>query len=288
MSILTRWKRTRVSKPSPISTTLTVGVQTDAGCVRENNEDTVFFRAADDPVANDRGALVIVADGMGGHSGGEVASKTAVDTVDHSYYASWKDTARALVKAFTDANAEIRRLSESKPELRGMGTTCTALAIRDGCAHAAHVGDSRLYLIRGNAIYRMTEDDSIVMEMLRDGLITREQAENHEDRNVLLKAMGVQPKVDVSSWKNPLALDDGDRFVLCTDGLHDLVREDEIKELAVAMDPSVAAAAMIALARERGGYDNISVAVVKIGSEQQDSKSCAPVTRIVDAGGGMS
>ncbi len=144
-----------------------------------------------------------------------------------------------------------------------MGTTCTALVLQNGAAFCAYVGDSRLYLVRNGEIFLMTEDHTAVMEMVRNGLITFEEARCHPERGVLVRACGTQPAVEVSIWKEPFPVRVGDVFVLCSDGLSDLVNEEEIKS-AVAQDVPSAGASLITLAKERGGHDNITVGLLRV------------------------
>jgi protein phosphatase len=235
----------------------------DVGCHRAINEDSGKIVHPGDPGELVRkGILIAVADGMGGHEAGEVASRMAVETVARVYYASPEDSGAALASGFQEANREIHAFASQKPELAGMGTTCSALAVAGEAVCAAHVGDSRIYLVRRGSIYQMSEDHSEVMQMVRQGLLSLEEARRHEDRNVLLRALGTRPEVEVSGWTEPLPVFPGDRFVLSSDGLHDGVREDEIRGAAVEKEPQAACRWLVDLARERGGYDNITVAVV--------------------------
>ncbi|HKF57134.1 MAG TPA: Stp1/IreP family PP2C-type Ser/Thr phosphatase [Blastocatellia bacterium] len=251
---------------------ITASVQSDVGCHREINEDcSAYVDPSDDVLVSARGRLVIVADGMGGHLAGEVASRMAVDVISRVYYQTPGDALAALRTSFTEANREIYQSSTEVQGRNGMGTTCTALVLRNGTALAAHVGDSRLYLIRGGQIYLMTEDHSAVMELVKRGLLTREQARHHPDKNVILRALGSHSEVEISIWDEPFPIRGGDRFLLCSDGLYDLVEDKEIMEVVLASDSRSACAGLITLAKERGGYDNITVAVVGIGV---DGRTC--------------
>jgi protein phosphatase len=206
----------------------------------------------------------LVADGMGGHAAGEVASNMAVHIIERVYYQSVAEPHQALQKAFCKANRQIYRTARRHPGYQGMGTTCTGLVLKGGAAYCAHVGDSRLYLVRGDAIYLMTEDHSVVMQMLRHGLITQEQARQHADKNIILRALGTHSQVAVSTWGQPFPVKAHDRFILCTDGLSDLVQDEEIKAVALAAEPPTACDQLIALAKRRGGYDNITVGVLNV------------------------
>jgi PPM family protein phosphatase len=235
---------------------------TDCGCVRELNEDCCQVVQPSDPAILERkGVLMIVADGMGGYQAGEVASRIAVETVTRGYYASEGEPQSALTAAFHDANREIHRLSLVRRELNGMGTTCTALAIRGGVAYSAHVGDSRLYIIRSNSIYQLTEDHSVVTELIKQGALTREAGRRHIDRNIILRALGSMATVEVATWEQPLPVRAGDCFVLCSDGLYDTVTDDEILFAAEGQGGATACEALVATARDRGGHDNITVVI---------------------------
>lgn len=261
-----------------------LSLQTDVGCVREVNEDCVLFVQPGDPdVVARKGLLVLVADGMGGHSAGEVASRKAVDVISRVYYEQDGDPQSALKKAFNQASREIFEMSQADDSLRGMGTTCTALVLKNGSALAAHVGDSRLYLIRNGAIYAMTEDHSQVMEMVKRGLISLEQARHHPDKNVILRAIGSRAEVEVSTWDELLPAREGDRFLLCSDGLYDLVEDEEIRRAVEDGEPAAACEKLIALAKERGGHDNISVGVVSLTSETETQSEPVRETRELEA-----
>lgn len=245
---------------------IVASVRTDKGCVREVNEDSGrFVRPSDPALLRAKGALVVVADGMGGHSAGEVASQMAVELVSRLYYEAGGDDAQgALALAVAEANRRIYAESEADAARRGMGTTCTALALRGGAAFAAHVGDSRLYLLRDGGTYQLSEDHSHVMELVRRGLITKEEARTHEDKNVILRALGTTPEVEVSVIK-AFEVRAGDFYLLCSDGLHDLVHDEEIGRVVLgAGDVHAACEELIALAKERGGHDNITVGLVGV------------------------
>jgi protein phosphatase len=240
-------------------------MQTDPGCVRETNEDSVrYFRPTDSAELARKGVIAIVADGMGGHSAGEVASRIATDVIKTAFYEGGEGATESLRNAFNQANHEIHKASLGDKALEGMGTTCTALVLHNGSAHCAYVGDTRLYLIRDGEIYAMTQDHSAVMEMVQMGILTLEQARHHEDKNVIIRALGSQPEVEVSVWSEPFPVQVGDKFLLCSDGLSDLVEDDEIKWAVLDGNSHSASENLIALARERGGYDNVTVGILSI------------------------
>jgi protein phosphatase len=238
---------------------------TDVGCTRDTNEDCCrVVQPSDDSLLARKGVLVVIADGMGGHQAGEVASHVAIETIERSYYSARGDPREALKSAFREASREIHSFASMRAEFHGMGSTCTALVIQGGAAHAAHVGDTRLYLVRAGAIYRLTDDHSAVYEMVKQGLISQDEARHHPERNVILRALGGHPDVEVSTWEQPLPVQAGDQFVVCSDGLHDLVSDDEIRQVVLARRLAEACEALVDLARTRGGSDNITVAVVRI------------------------
>lgn len=251
-------------------------IQTDKGCVREINEDSGRFVSPSDPaVLKQKGILLIVADGMGGHSAGEVASGMAVELIPKLYYESKGEPQTALKGAVEEANRRIYAAAAADDSKHGMVTTCTTLVILDGQAIAAHVGDSRLYMQRDGKIYRLTEDHSAVMEMVKLGLITLEESRTHEDKNVILRALGTAPQVEVAMLE-PFSVNVGDQYLLCTDGLYDLVPDDEIeRELTEAADIHAAGERFITLAKARGGHDNITagiISIVPLGTEAAEAK----------------
>jgi protein phosphatase len=244
---------------------VSASVVTDCGCVRELNEDCCQLVQPSNPdLLGRRGVLIVVADGMGGCQAGEVASRIAVDTVSRAYYDSTAEPRFALASALEEANYAIYEFSRGREECAGMGTTCTALAIHGRVAYSAHVGDSRLYLVRSNSIYQMTEDHSVVTELVKQGLLTADAARHHADRNLILRALGSHAAVEISTWGHPLPVRSGDRFVLCSDGLHDAVTDEEIRIAAETRETAAACECLVAAARERGGYDNITVAIARV------------------------
>src|SRR5262249_38506411 len=164
-----------------------------------------------------------------------------------------------------------------------MGRSWRALVRRDATGVSAHVGDSRLYLIRSGQIYLMTEDHSAVNEMVKRGLLTREQARHHPDKNVILRALGSHPEIEISTWDEPFPIRGGDRFLLCSDGLYDLVDDKEIMDAVLGDDVHSACAGLITLAKDRGGYDNITVALVGIGVDGSNGNGVIRQTREAEA-----
>jgi protein phosphatase len=252
----------------------------DRGCVRELNEDAcLYIQPQDEATLKEKGALFVVADGMGGHLAGEVASQMAVKLISRYYYESPPGGSLALQAALEEANRALFSMSQGDARFNGMGTTCTALVILNGAAFCAHVGDSRIYLVRSGVPYVMTEDHSQVMEMVRRGVLSREQARHHPDKNVILRALGTQPEVAISSWNKPFPIQLGDRYVICSDGLYDHVTDAEINQAAMSDETHVACEQLLALAKDRGGLDNITVGIVRIESPSVRSRRRPRQTR---------
>lgn len=248
------------AKPEVPNDRLTVRavLRTDVGKVRSENQDFGSLS-----MTEGNGGLMIVADGMGGHRGGATASKLAAETVsDQVLHAASDDVTNVLREALTHANAKIWSEAQNKPELRGMGTTTSALVVRDGRGWFAHVGDSRIYLVRGDEISQLTDDHSLVASMVREGLLTPAEAEHHPRRNVLQRSMGVCEEVEVDV-RGPIDLQEGDTFIVCSDGLHGLVREDEMRQVA-KLPVDDAADEFVRRALERGAPDNVTVIVARV------------------------
>jgi serine/threonine protein phosphatase PrpC len=252
----------RKAKPAVLE--IQASVATNTGCVRTENQDAaVFTRPSDDRVLGTHGVIALVCDGMGGCKGGEVASTMACEKIPKAYFAGDGPAPAALRAALEAANAEIYQAAQVQPDLHGMGTTAVAFAITRSHGWLAYVGDSRLYLIRRGQIYRMSEDHSMVFEMVHKGLLTPEEARNHQDRNVLSRALGSRPQVEVSCWEEPFPIQPGDRFLLCSDGLHDLVTDAKMLELANSGELGAATERLVRTANENGGHDNISVILLE-------------------------
>jgi PPM family protein phosphatase len=239
----------------------------DVGCQRENNEDShLYWEPADDQAFQRKGRLAVIADGMGGHEGGQEASRLAVDTVREIYENSFRDDPQAaLVESLTAAHTRILNFAEQHPAFQGMGTTCTALVVLGHQLYFAHVGDSRLYLMRQNQILRLTRDHSYVGRLVESGLVRPEDAENHPQRHILTAALGAGREVAVDGPEHSTPLRDGDTLLLCTDGLWSVVSESELEMAVAQAAPAECCAALVKLARERGGPDNITLQVLRVG-----------------------
>lgn len=244
---------------------------TDQGRVRSRNEDSYL---KDDEVH-----LYVVADGMGGHAGGDVASKIAVEKIREAIV-GWlsgdnteppkgdeplsTDETR-MEAALKRANEQIFREAELKPEFRGMGTTTTGILVTNNQGTIAHVGDSRAYLLRGGVIRQITEDHSWVNEQVKAGFMTVEEARNHRLKNVITRSLGHEENVKVDLLRLDLA--PGDKYLLCSDGLSNMVTDDEMNELVTSNNGDEALQKLVDLANERGGFDNITAVLVEVLGE---------------------
>jgi serine/threonine protein phosphatase PrpC len=249
-----------------VRTGIEVSSQTDIGCLRQNNEDSFgYWEPEDDRQFARKGRLAVVADGMGGYEGGQEASRLAVETLVASYrdYGG-DDPQTALVEALQSAHEHIREYSFAHPELRGMGTTCTAAAIVQDALYFVHVGDTRLYLIREGHITKVTRDHSYVGRLVESGIISPEEAEKHPQRNILTAALGTNPDLIMDSPGHPEPLYPEDVLLICTDGLWGQVRDPEILDAVENKSAEQAGRELIDLARERGGPDNITVEILRM------------------------
>lgn len=251
-------------------------IRTDPGAVRPLNEDSVVFVMPlnGDPAAA-KGCLMLVADGMGGHAAGEVASALASQTVRRVYYECGGSAPGVLAAAFEAAHRAIQAWAEQNPECKGMGTTCTAIAVRDGQAWLAHVGDSRAYLLRNGNLTQLSEDQTLVAQLVREGKLTAEQAHNSPVSNVILQALGSNGVVAPAIWSDPLTLAPEDVIVLCSDGLSGVVSDAVIAARAGSLSPIEACEALIESAIAAGAPDNVSVGVFRMVSaaEQRDKSA---------------
>jgi serine/threonine protein phosphatase PrpC len=249
-----------------VRTGIEVSSQSDIGCMRHNNEDSFgYWEPDDDPQFLRKGRLAVVADGMGGYEGGQEASRLAVETVIAVYRDYAGDSPQeALIEAIQTAHEQIRHYSVAHPELRGMGTTCTAAAIVQDSLYYVHVGDTRLYLIRGGHITKVTRDHSYVGRLVETGIISPEEAERHPQRNILTAALGTNPELTMDSPRQPEPLHPDDVLLICSDGLWGQVSDHEILEAVENGSAEKAARELIDLARQRGGPDNITVEILKL------------------------
>lgn len=243
------------------------GGATDVGAVRSENQDSFV-------IAN---ATIVVADGMGGHQGGEVASALAVQTFTGKI-TSENASVEELINAAKSANRAVFEKAQTDPSLRGMGTTLTTLGTLEvdgeNRVGIAHIGDSRAYLMRDGDLQQLTRDHSLVEEMVRTGQLSEKEAEGHPKRNILTRALGVEPDVEVDVVQVlPLR---GDRFLLCSDGLVRELTDDQIASVLRRLsDPTEAARDLVKRAKEAGGADNITVVIVDVADTDVDPEAAA-------------
>jgi PPM family protein phosphatase len=261
---------------------------TDSGRVRESNEDSFGISSLSEGIHLERngaysfssgrfGSLFMVADGMGGAAGGGVASRLAVQVLYRELMHHVRrrrdpdelDMEQLLTQGVAAANSEIYQKSRQNRSLRGMGTTLTTLFELNGLLVAGQIGDSRAYLLRSDGIRHVTRDQSLVAQMVSRGQITEEEARLHPERNVLLQAMGVEPRVQLTLRR--LTLRPHDVYLLCSDGLHSQLRDEEIFEVVADSSSQMAACEeLVDLANRRGGPDNITVLLVQFIPEVDD------------------
>lgn len=246
-----------------------VGVATDVGRRRSANEDS-YLRRDDD-------AVFAVADGMGGHRAGDVASATALEALEQRL-----GDGGDLVEAIVSANAEVFDKARANPEMRGMGTTVTAVRVKDEAAVFGHVGDSRAYLFRDGELTQVTEDHSLVEELVREGRLTPEEAAVHPQRSIVTRALGVDESVDVDTYEVDLL--PADRILVCSDGLTSMLRDDQIAEvLRGTADPQAAAENLVEAANRAGGEDNITTIVIDLDpGKQRARKKAMAASKVVE------
>ena len=238
----------------------------DVGCQRSNNEDRYsYWEPADDQQFPLKGRLAIVADGMGGYEGGQEASRIAVEVIEEIYSSAAAGDPRSwLLTGFQTAHSRIQDYAAKYPDLHGMGTTCTALALIENNLYFAHVGDSRLYLIRDSSISRLTHDHSYVTRLVDNGIIRADEAESHPQRHILTAALVAGNSVTPDCPPVPVSLQSGDVLVLCTDGMWGLLNDQEILEIAAGKSIGEISKALVETAKKRGGPDNITVQILRV------------------------
>lgn len=247
---------------------LTMAGITDPGMVRDHNEDCFLILP--------QKGLAILADGMGGHLAGEVASSLAVNVISRCLTDSlprarkarktadgFSAEARMVLKAVELANGTIYETSRSRPEFSGMGTTVVVAVFRANKLYVAHVGDSRLYRLRHGSLTRLTEDHSMVQELLRQGLITSEEARTSNARNLVTRALGVE--VTVHPDIQEFTVQAGDKYLLCSDGLNDVLTDDDIQSMLshYGADLEDAIHKMVMVVNAKGGPDNVSIVAIR-------------------------
>jgi protein phosphatase len=257
---------------------LAIAGMTHVGRTRRVNQDA--FDRFNDP---ERGEiLLVVADGLGGHRGGEVASKMAVGTLGKLVFELDGDPETRLLEAARSANTFIYKAATKDRTLKGMGTTVVGLLLReDGRSYVAHAGDSRLYRLRAGRIDPMTEDHSVVALMVREGLIEPDEARDHPKKNQIMRALGVSGEVEVEIA--PVEVQPGDSYLLCSDGLYGMLPDDDLRQIAQsAIDPEVAVAWLVDAANQKGGTDNITAVLLRVFEPPRFSNLRAGASRLAD------
>jgi protein phosphatase len=247
----------------------------DVGMRRNNNQDSYsLLPAADEATWQSRGHIFVVADGMGAHAAGELASKLAVEGVVHHYCKQRQlSPPEAILRAFRDTNAEIHQRGQANTEFHNMGTTCSVLLLLPQGAVIAHVGDSRVYRVRGRRVEQLTFDHSLLWEMRAAGSLgAGGEGKFNVPKNVITRSLGPQPVVQID-LEGPLDVQQGDTFMLCSDGLTGKVEDAELGEVLTALPPQEAAQLLVDLANLRGGPDNITVLVVRATSPKVHTRN---------------
>jgi protein phosphatase len=254
---------------------LNVRAATDVGLRRQRNEDShAWWMPGDPAILARRGVLLLVADGMGGAKAGGVASRLAVDTVVRIYRQApgveepGADVAAELRRSLAEANRLLHEESSQKPELRGMATTLTAVVVRGSDVVLAHVGDSRAYAVRDGSVRQLTNDHSFVARLVTEGRISAAEARVHPRRNLLTRSVGLAPEVEIDAERSDWVLAPGDTLLLCSDGLHGLVVDEELGRVAGGEDIARDCHELITLANHAGGDDNITVLLARAEGEE--------------------
>lgn len=245
---------------SAMSKMLVAGI-TDIGCVRSANEDSIFFA-----VDNESSLMVaVVADGMGGHAGGAVASSMATSVFRDSWAARSDKLLdhQWLLENISHANELIWQRAVADPGLAQMGTTIVAVLVHERVLHIAHVGDSRCYRLKDNSLDQLTSDHSVVQDMVNKGLMTREEAERSPIKNYLTRSVGTAPEIEIDI--KSFTVLEGEKLLICSDGLTNMLSDSEIMELMIASrNPSLISDELLSNALQRGAFDNISVVVCSL------------------------
>lgn len=244
-----------------------VAAKSDVGRVRQGNEDSYLVQEP----------LFAVADGMGGHLGGEIASATTIETITQAVDEEPPHDSARLAAIVRRANSAVWEKAQGDPQLRGMGTTCTLVLLEGEELHVAHVGDSRAYLLRGGELSQVTEDHTLVNRMVREGRLQPEEADRHPQRSIITRALGVDAEVEVDELS--LGVEEGDRLLLCSDGLTSMIDFSTLRDALVGeSSPQAAVDRLVELANEAGGEDNITVVLVDIVGDGATVEPSRPAT----------
>jgi len=248
-------------------TTLRVCAKTDVGKVRSSNQDSFFIEPAPAGKEASHGRLVLVADGMGGHAAGEVASALASETASGEYYdfelSPDDDPLKALRRAFQEANRAILVEGSKNLDYYGMGTTCSAVVLRGELFWTCHVGDSRVYRFRGGQLELLTKDHTLLSQMLEKGDLNPREASRLSIGHILVRAMGIDNKVELDVSENAFPILPGDKVLLCSDGLHGVLSDEQITSVLSTLEGEEVVETLVAEALSEGGPDNVTVVLVE-------------------------
>ena len=242
---------------------LNIGNYSDVGKVREINED--YFGS----FSGNFGSLLIVCDGMGGHIGGEIASRLAVESISNHFEKlnDGYNISEEINKSLEAANTSIILKAKENPDLTDMGSTVVLVLVKNGLAYYTSLGDSRIYRIRDGVLQQITKDNSLVQQMVDSNIITQDEAKVHPKKNVITKALGTNDELELEIYE-PFKLLLNDKLILCSDGLTAHVDEEEFFQISENNPPQEAARKLVELANERGGTDNITVQIVAVGVKE--------------------
>ncbi len=252
-----------------------IAIKTHVGMVRSENQDHFgVYRPSGPEEESRKGHFVVVADGMGGHSGGQIASQTAADAMVSTFKNSKLQTMQELLEeSILAGNEAVKSKQESNPQLREMGTTCVNALVRGESIMVAHLGDSRCYMFRGSEDSQVTRDHTYLNELIDIGLLTPEQADGHPDKNIITRCVGMSQRLEIDY--NHRSIERGDIFAMCSDGLSNFVTIEEVGQVVRKHEPEEACELLIKMANERGGDDNITVAVIRINEIPEEDDDLA-------------
>ncbi len=240
----------------------------ETGPVRDHNEDSIAFSF---PENNKQSLIAVVADGMGGHNAGEVASKMACDLLLDYCLKNWNAYApdKLLQKAFLEAHQMIVSVGNSNAAQQGMGTTATSVIIQKDICYVGHIGDSRAYLLRNATLTQLSKDHTLVNQMFENGEITEKERDNHPMKNVLLQALGTTPTIQPQVLSDGWHLKEGDRLLLCSDGVYDVFSDEDIRDFLLMKQPEFSLECLSTMAISRKVSDNFSAVLIVISAAMQ-------------------
>ncbi len=233
----------------------------ETGLKRFDNEDAIGVMEINE------GLLAIVCDGLGGNKAGEVASRLAIETVFNRFYDLENiDWLEKIKLSIMEANKSVYEQSESNNDLRGMATTAEVLFLKDDTAYWGHVGDSRIYQLKNNKLKQLTKDHSLVQKLIDEGYLTIKEAENHPNKNIIMRALGEQSNIEIDLSKQKINLKDNMKFFLCTDGVSAVINDEELQDILRNTDMELISKTLTQLIEERGAPDNFSFIIITLSN----------------------